>query len=94
MSKLAAENIWWPDNTHNATEVVEGSNHHGRTLRYDCDHPYNASPGFRCCDHPPECHPPVGGEEHLYTLKQTAERIIWACACGRTLSRIKYPRDR
>jgi hypothetical protein len=29
-------------------------------------------------------------EDHLYTMKQTRERVIWACACGRTLSRRKF----
>lgn len=27
--------------------------------------------------------------DHLYTMKQTKEKIIWACACGRTLSKFK-----
>lgn len=27
--------------------------------------------------------------EHVYTFKQTRARVIWACACGRTLSRVK-----
>lgn len=68
MSKLAAENIWWPDaSVPNSTIVVEGSNEH---KRYTADGWYPSS-------------------EHLYTLKQTARRIIWACACGRTLSREK-----
>jgi hypothetical protein len=30
--------------------------------------------------------------KHLYTLKQTQDAVIWACACGRTLSRRKFER--
>jgi hypothetical protein len=93
MSKLTAENIWWPDCTQSQTQVVEGSSRHDRKLLYDCDHVYISTPGFQCCEHPPECHPPTGANGHVYTLTQTTERIIWACACGRTLSRIKYPRE-
>lgn len=27
--------------------------------------------------------------EHVFVFKQTRERVIWACACGETLSRRK-----
>ena len=28
-------------------------------------------------------------DDHLYTFKQTRTHVIWACACGQTLSRRK-----
>lgn len=31
--------------------------------------------------------------DHLFTLKQTRERVIWACACGKTLSRLKVVKE-
>jgi hypothetical protein len=69
MSKLAAENIWWPDCTQNHTEVVEGCNEH-----------LSLTNGARSSD-------------HHYSLRQTAEKIMWVCVCGRTLTRLKYPRE-
>lgn len=71
MSKLTAENIWWPDCTQNHTQVVEGSNEHHR--------PQDRG---------------VVSFDHLYTMKQNTLSIIWACACGRTLSRLKYPPEK